>query len=285
MNPKVNQLVTLAREARHGLLVVSDSNVRVDPGYLAEIAALLEDEGVGLVTHLIVGDGERSLGSIMDHLHLAGGVSPAMVAAHPWMKRDVVVGKSMALRRHDLVALGGFEAVKDVLAEDHVVGSLVTSALRKRVAIAHRPVQNFSERRTVRQFLARYSRWGVLQRQCTGRLLFGSYVFLNPVVLAGAGAALERTPAALAGFLCACLARGTLDAAAVAVLRQGRPRAAHLLITPLKDLMFAGAWVYGLVRREVWWRGNRIVVGPGTRIDVPVPEEQPLNRPSARPAG
>ena len=57
LNPKVNQLVTLARAARHGVLVVSDSNVRVEPGYLAEIAALLEDPAVGLVSHAIVGVG------------------------------------------------------------------------------------------------------------------------------------------------------------------------------------------------------------------------------------
>ena len=51
LNPKVNQLVTLARAARHDVLVVSDSNVRVERAYLSEIVAHLEDDGVGLVTH------------------------------------------------------------------------------------------------------------------------------------------------------------------------------------------------------------------------------------------
>jgi len=268
-NPKVNQLVTLARAARHEVLVISDSNVRVDPGYLTEIAALLDDEAVGLVTHLIVGAGEQRLGSVMDHLHLAGSISPAIVAARPLMRRDVVVGKSMALRRRDLAAVGGFEAVKDVLAEDHVLGELVTGLLGKRVAIAHCPVQNTSERRTVRQFAARYARWGVLQRQAAGPLLYGSYALLNPVLLAGAGAALQRTPAALAGFLCTCAARSALDAAAVTALRPGRVRLAHLAVSPLKDLVFGAAWAYGLARRKVVWRGNRIVVGPGTRIASP----------------
>jgi ceramide glucosyltransferase len=46
------------------------------------------------------------------------------------MGRDFVVGKSMALRRSDLDALGGFEAVKDVLAEDWVMGRMVRSPPR-----------------------------------------------------------------------------------------------------------------------------------------------------------
>src|SRR5439155_12021378 len=53
LNPKVNQLATLARAARYEIVVVSDSNVRVPDGYLDEIAAHLEDPRVGLVTHPI----------------------------------------------------------------------------------------------------------------------------------------------------------------------------------------------------------------------------------------
>src|SRR5215510_8287124 len=43
LNPKVNQLITLARHARHDLLVISDSNTRVPATYLDEIAGYLAD--------------------------------------------------------------------------------------------------------------------------------------------------------------------------------------------------------------------------------------------------
>src|SRR5262245_40483825 len=56
-NPKVNQLITLADRARHDVLVVSDSNIRVGSEYLNEIAAAFGDPGVGLVTHPIAGCG------------------------------------------------------------------------------------------------------------------------------------------------------------------------------------------------------------------------------------
>ena len=63
LNPKVNQLVTLARRARHNILVISDSNARVEPDYLDEIAANFEDPSVGLVTHPLAGDGEDERGA------------------------------------------------------------------------------------------------------------------------------------------------------------------------------------------------------------------------------
>ncbi len=278
LNPKVNQLVTLARAARGDLLVVSDSNVRVERGYLAEIAALLEDQEVGLVSHLIVGvgvgvgvgTGSARLGSLMDHLHLAGAVAPGVVAAKRLVGRDIVVGKSMALRRRDLSEMGGFEAVKDVLAEDYVMGLMVSDVLGKRVEIGHRPVQNVSERRTLAQFAARYSRWGVLQRQAVGPVIYASSALLNPVLLAAAAVVVGRTPSALAGFAAACALKTVLDGAAARILRPAFPLR-QLALVPLKDLVFGAAWAYGLVSREVEWRGTRLRVRRGTRIELPVP--------------
>jgi ceramide glucosyltransferase len=267
LNPKVNQLLTLAREARHDLLVISDSNVRVDRGYLEEIAALLADEEVGLVTHPVVGVGEARLGSLFDHLHLAGAVAPGVVAAKRLAGRDVVVGKSMALRRADLVRMGGFEAVKDVLAEDFVLGVLVPDRLGKRVVLAPTPVRNVSERRTLADFAGRYRRWAVLQRQLVGPFLYAAQALLNPVLLAAGGLACARSGLAAAGFGGTCLLKAVLDGASARALRPSGFSAAQLALVPAKDLVFGAAWAYGLVRRDVLWRGTRLLVGKGTRID------------------
>src|SRR6185312_2350528 len=168
LNPKVNQLATLARAARHELIVVSDSNVRVAPGYLDEIAAHLEDPRVGLVTHPIAGIGEQRIGSLMDNLHLCASVGAGMIGAKRVVGKDIVVGKSMALRKTDLAALGGFEAFADVLAEDYLLGKKVSATLDKRVVVGKAAVRNVSERRDTRDFYRRYRRWSVMHRQCIG---------------------------------------------------------------------------------------------------------------------
>jgi ceramide glucosyltransferase len=264
-NPKVNQLCTLAAAARHDILVVSDSNVRVDGGYLWEIASALSDGAVGLVTHPVVGVGEARLGSLLDNLHLASSVGAGMVGAHRVARKDIVVGKSMALRRHDLDALGGFESLADVLAEDYVMGKRVGNELGKRVAMAHRPVANVSVDRGVRDFFARYRRWSVIHRQAIGGWVYAGQLLLNPVAVAtlaffaapgrGAAEALGTVVALKAGY----------DVAALRLLR-GRAPLSALFASPLKDAILAAAWLHGLYSRTVVWRGNRLRVLPGTRL-------------------
>jgi ceramide glucosyltransferase len=269
LNPKVNQLVTLARAARGEVLVVSDSNVRAAPGYLAGIVGLLEDRSVGLVTHAIAGVGEERLGSLLDNLHLAGSIAPGVVAAKRVAGRDVVVGKSMAVRRPDLAALGGFEVVKDVLAEDYVLGVLVPSRLGKRVVIASRPVESVSCNRSMSGFVARYARWAVLQRQAVGPATYAAQIVLNPILVAAVALAAAPEPVAFAAFAVTCAMKALVDELAARRVRPNGFRVAQLAAVPLKDFLFGAAWAYGLVRRDVTWRGNRLRVLAGTRVAAP----------------
>ncbi len=272
LNPKVNQLISLARAARHHLLVVSDSNVRVRRDYLREVAWHLRSEDVGLVTHPIVGVGERSLGAFFDNLHMAAVVAPGMVAAKRLANRDVVVGKSMALRRADLEALGGFECVKDVLAEDYVLGVKISTQLGKRVAVASSPVENVNQERAVGEFLGRYTRWCVMQRNIAGRLVYASQVLLNPVAFAAWALALSPTAASLAALVGICLCKALLDDASARTLRGTGFGWRRLPLVPAKDLLFALAWARGLVESTVEWRGNRLRVLRGSVLERPAPE-------------
>jgi ceramide glucosyltransferase len=246
--------------------------VVVEYGYLRGIVAHLEDERVGLVTHAVAGAGEQRLGSLLDNLHMAADVGPGMVAAKRVVGKDIVVGKSMALRRADLVRLGGFESVADVLAEDYVLGRRVARELGKRVVVAHRPVWNVSQGRSVRDFLARYRRWAVIHRHMVGTLVYSGELVLNPLVLSLLALALAPSRAHLGFALAVLLGRAAVDALAASSLRPTPLRPLQLAALPLKDGLLAAAWLHGLLRSTVDWRGNRLRVLPGTRLARPAGE-------------
>jgi ceramide glucosyltransferase len=268
LNPKVNQLMTLSRAARNELLVISDSNTRVPPGYLDEIAAHMEDERVGLVTHPIVGQGDEQygarLGSALDNMHLGGSITPSLTTAKIVFKKDYVVGKSMAMRWSDVRALGGFGVVKDVLAEDFVLGRMISEKLGKRVVLARSVVRCVSLRRSVESFVKRYARWSVMQHQCVGLPAYWGLLLLNPMLLATAALAAAPGRGAASAWLACAAARVALDATAGHVLR-GRTFALWALpFAPIKDLLAAGAWLYGLTNRSIEWRSTRLTVLRGS---------------------
>jgi ceramide glucosyltransferase len=263
INPKVNQLVTLARAARHDLLVVSDANVRLPAGYLDEIAAHLARPDVGLVTHPIVGAGAQRLGALLDNLHMTASIGPGMVGAQRVSGKDFVVGKSMAMWRADLDEMGGFEVVCDVLAEDYVLGRRVRPILRKRVVMASGAVVNLVRDRDVPGFLDRYGRWAVLHRQAVDLPTFLLQLLLNPSLLAVLGLLCAPSATAALVALDVLLVRAIVDGASGALLgRSFTP--GELAATPLRDACLGLAWTRGLVTDTVVWRGNRLRVGPGT---------------------
>ena len=268
LNPKVNQLITLGAHARHELLVISDSNVAVAPDYLDEIAAHLEDPDVGLVAHLIAGRGEQTTGAWMDNAHLSVGITPGVVAAKALLDFTIVIGKSMAFRREDLYRLGGFEAVKDVLAEDFVLGQRMQRELGKQVVIASRPIDAVSGTRSVASCLDRYARWGTIQRKSVGNALYVALLLQHPLPLALLGVLLDPTARACAALLAYWTLKAAFEDVTARAIRGDGFALRSALALPAKDGVMFAAWFMGL-RSHVTWRGTRLCVMESTRL-VPV---------------
>ena len=268
-NPKVNQLVTLERVARHELLFVSDSNTRPSPGQLDELAALFEDAEVACVSFPVSGTGHRSFGALLDNLHLASSVGPGQLAAKALADMDLVVGKAMALRRGALARLGGFVAYANVLAEDYAIGCEVTSRLGQRVAIGRLPVLNVACERTVRSFFQRYLRWGVVHRTAVSLPTSLVQALLNPWPLSMLAVAAAPSWLTGAGALATLGAKTLLDLSSARRLGCTPLGLAAVPAVPVKDALLFVAWVNGLFSRTVEWRGHRLRVGPGSRLEEP----------------
>ena len=163
LNPKVENLASMARFRKYDVILISDSNVRVRPSYLRETAKYLAEPGVGLVTNLFAGVGEIHSGAIMENLQLNGFIAGGMALASV-LRVTCVVGKSMLMPVKVLEAIGGFARVRNLLAEDQVIGVLVRKAGYS-IRLSHHVIDNINRRRGFNWFLNRHSRWYKIRRQ------------------------------------------------------------------------------------------------------------------------
>ncbi|WP_406699943.1 ceramide glucosyltransferase [Singulisphaera sp. Ch08] len=278
LNPKVESLAAMDRYRRHDLILISDSNVRVRPSYLRETTCYLAEPGVGLVTNLFVGVGEVQTGAVLENLELNGFIAGG-VAAASLLRMTCVVGKSMLLPVRVLEAIGGFAAVRNLLAEDQVIGMRVRKA-GYTIRLSHHVIENVNQTRGFRWFLNRHSRWYKIRR----RLAFPTFVIEPTANLATIGivwALSGETHLAWGGLIVLVGLGMARDAIQTRWLRGTFPRIRHLLLSPAKDLFLLPVWFDALVNDRVQWRGHRFRIGRFTRLrstEVPLTVRRRMRR-------
>lgn len=263
LNPKVESLAAMARYRKHGTILISDSNVKVRPEYLRETACYLAEPGVGLVTNLFVGVGETQMGAVLENLQLNGFIAGG-VAAASLMRITCVVGKSMLMPVRTLEAIGGFAGVRNLLAEDQVIGMRVRKAGYS-IRLSHHVIENVNQSREFSWFLNRHSRWYKIRRQ----LALPAFLIEPSGNLGTVGLvwALSGESGLAWGGLLVLVGLGFFrDAVQTKRLRGTFPKLRHLLLSPLKDLFLLPVWFDALVNKRVHWRGHRFLVGRFTRL-------------------
>ncbi len=262
-NPKVESLAAMDRRRKHDVILISDSNVRVRPSYLRETVCYLADPGVGLVSNIFVGVGESHRGAIMENLQLNGYIAGG-VALAACCRVTCVVGKSMLMPVRALEAIGGFVAVRNVLAEDQVIGMRVRQAGYS-IRLSHHVIENVNLRRSFKWFLNRHSRWYKIRRQ----LVFPTFVIEPTANLATVGLvwAFSGESGIAWGGLLFLVGLGVVrDAFQTRWLRGSFPKLSHLLFSPVKDVLLLPVWFDAFFNRRVQWRGHRFLIGRMTRL-------------------
>ena len=261
-NGKVSTLAQLAPLAEHEVLLVSDSDIRVEPGYLRAIASELSQPDVGMVTCLYRGVPAGTLASKIEALSISADFAAGVLAART-VEGGVRfgLGSTMAFRRSDLEKIGGFEAIVDYLADDYELGKRI-SELGRKVDLSQTVVETHLPAYNWRAFFSHQLRWARTIRASRPAGYAGLvFTFTLPWALT----AFLLRPDSLTQwlFVAAVVARYAMAVVCAGSVLRDQHSTRNLWLLPLRDFLAVVVWIGGLLGRTIVWRGERFQVKNG----------------------
>ncbi len=252
-NAKVYSLDRMLAAAAHDLIVMSDSDIRVDPTMLSTLAAEFADPALGMATCPYRALPGRSLWSTMEAVGLNTEFIGGVLVARMLDGMKFALGPTIAARRETLDRIGGFDAVKDYLAEDFVMGKLAAErgygVILSSYVIEHRIgaqgfVANVKHRLRWNRSTRRSRPWGYVGQVFT--------IPLPPALLLWAVAPQWWPVAAATVGLRAAAGWAT----AARALRD--PLTSRLWwLVPAQDVASFLCWLGGFFGNTIVWRGRR----------------------------
>ncbi|HEY0704074.1 MAG TPA: bacteriohopanetetrol glucosamine biosynthesis glycosyltransferase HpnI [Candidatus Acidoferrales bacterium] len=259
VSDKVNKLCRLAREAKHEILIVSDSDVFVGPDYLRAVVAPFADERIGGVTCLYRGLTDGSLAANLEALGNSTDFAAGVLVAWLFSEVNFMLGATMAVRKTCLDEIGGFESMVDYFSDDYELGNRI-AAKGHRVELIPQAVSIVYPHQTMRQAFVHQMRWNLSIRfsRPAGHL---GLIFTQGLPLAIIGAICAPSVVWGLGILAAYVVLRTAVAWSIGVagMRDLNLRR-HLELLLPRDIFAFVVWFASFFPRNILWRGKKFQV-------------------------
>jgi ceramide glucosyltransferase len=258
---KVNKLCRMTREAQNEILIVSDSDVRVEPGFLAAVAAPFADPRVGGVTCLYRGLTDDSLPANLEALGNTADFAPGVLVA--WMfggrRLDFMLGAVMAVTKKHLAEIGGFESLVDYFCDDYELGNRI-AARGRRIELIRLPVDIVYPHESLGEAFHHQIRWNLSIRFSRPAGHFG-LLFTHGLPWAILGLVLAHSWVATFFFVggYALLRYEVALGTAARGMRDQLVRR-KLWMLPLRDAFAFIVWVASFFRQTIRWRDQQFYV-------------------------
>ena len=249
-NAKVFSLDRMLNESAHDLLVMSDSDIRVTPTLLKTIAAEFQDPKLGVATCPYRAVAGPSLWSRIEAIGMNTDFLAGILVARMLEGMRFAVGPTIAARRSVLETIGGFDRLKDYLAEDFVMGKFAAEAGHG-VSLSSYVIEHHIGSSDFRHNAAHRIRWTRSTRRSRPAGYVGQ-LFTMPVPLALLVTIWNPSWWPVLGVTLAIrsVAAWTVSEAVL------RARLNWLLL-PVEDIAGFCFWIAGFFGNTITWRGRQ----------------------------
>jgi len=263
-NAKAFTLNRLVREARYDVLVMSDSDVRVKPSLLSDLAREFAQERVGLITCPYLAVAGKSVWSRLEAIGMNTELLGGVLVARMMEGMRFALGCTLAVRRRVLEDMGGFSYLQEFLAEDFVIGQRAAQQGHGVLLSAHVIEHRIGSQGMTRN-LGHRLRWARSTRRSRPAGYWGQ-IFTYP--LAWALLLCVVHPAAWPAVLLTLVLRGAAVAATAHYVLHDPVTQKQWWLVPLQDVIGLLVWLGGFVGDTIVWRDRKCTVLRDGRLQV-----------------
>jgi ceramide glucosyltransferase len=251
----------MLKQAANDLVVMSDSDIGVTPDLLRTVAAEFQDERTGVATCPYRAVPGNSFWSRLESTSINTDFIAGILVARMLEGMKFAVGPTIVARRHVLQAIGGFDRLKEYLAEDFEMGKLAAEA-GYGVILSSYVIEHHIGTSNLRQNAAHRLRW-VRSTRRSRRAGYVGQLFTMPLPLAAALWVWNHAWWPLAVAAVALRVVGAYVGSANVL----RARINWLLL-PIEDFIGFFFWIAGFFGRTISWRGRNYLLHTDGRFEV-----------------
>jgi ceramide glucosyltransferase len=268
-NDKVAKLARLAKEAKYEILVINDSDVRAEPGYIRTVVAPLADPKVGAVTCFYAPTDEKTVVQKLQTVGMYSDFYPGIVVAWQLDGVKFALGPTIATSRARLAQFGGYEMIENRPADDLLVGRLIAEQGYE-VKLIPYTILTVADFQSFRDLFLKRLRWIVVMRHMRpwGHL---GLVFTLGLPWSLLAVAFAPNVLVAGAFVAAYIGLRTAMTLQIASwgLKQPIPWRSLPLI-PAWDAMAFVIWLASFTRSTIRWRDRDYYIRDGELVPVAV---------------
>jgi ceramide glucosyltransferase len=260
-NAKVYSLDRMLAAAANDLVVMSDSDTRVTSQMLRTIAAEFQDSRLGVATCPYRAVAGPSFWSRLEATGMNTDFLAGILVARMLEGMHFAVGPTIAARRPVLQSIGGFDRLKDYLAEDFAMGKFAAEAGHG-VILSSYVIEHHIGSANLRHNTAHRLRWVRSTRRSRPWGYLGQ-LFTMPLPLA-----VLICVAIPAWWPVLAVAAAVRAAAAWVVSAKVLHARLNWMLVPLEDLASFCFWLAGFFGNTITWRGRRYRLHSDGRFEL-----------------